>query len=91
MQASERSEWTKPTDMATTMWVTLRADGIKPPFGNGKDVATFTAMAFDLDKRTAELAANFAGIDILAIAYKEAGGGGAGMECRSMRGAKRFS
>jgi len=49
---AERSEWSKSTDMATSMWVTLRADEFEPFFSNGKDVSTLTATAFDLDKKT---------------------------------------
>lgn len=55
------------------MWAILRADGFKSPFSRGKDVPTFTAMTFVLDKKAAESVANFAGIHIMAIAYKEAG------------------
>lgn len=62
--------------MATTMWRTLRADNLRPPFSSGKDVSIFTSMPFDLDRRTAELIANFAGIGMMIIAYEEAGVGG---------------
>ena len=74
--AGERSEWTRSTDMATTMWATLRADGFKPPFSSGKDVMVLTAMTFELDKKTAEAVANLAGLDIMDIAFKNAGRGG---------------
>lgn len=30
-QTKERSEWANSTDMATTMWATRRADGLKFP------------------------------------------------------------
>ena len=60
--------------MATTMWTTLRADGLKPPFSIEKAVLT-TAMSFGLGRRTAESVANFNGIDIVTIAYKEANRG----------------
>ena len=73
--AGERSEWTRSTDMATTMWATLRADGFKPPFSSGKDVMVLTAMTFELDKKTAEAVANLAGPDIMDIAFKNAGRG----------------
>lgn len=66
-------EWAKSTDMATTTLATLRTDGLKTNFSSWKDVLINTAMYFDLDKRKMESFANFAGIDILAIAYKEAG------------------
>ena len=64
------SEWTKSTDMATTMWATLRADGFKPPFSSGKDVMVLTATAFELDKKTTEAVANLAELDIMNIAFK---------------------
>lgn len=76
--ARDRSEWGRSTDMATTTWVTLRVDGLKPPFSTGKDESIFTAMHFNLDERAAESVVNFPGIDILTIAYKEAGRGGGG-------------
>ena len=68
--AGERSEWTKSTDMATTMWATLRADGFKPPFSSRKDVMVLTATAFELDKKTTEAVANLAELDIMNIAFK---------------------
>jgi len=74
--AAERSEWAKSTDMATTMWATLRVDGFKPPFNSGKDMSRLTTMTSDLDKKMAEAVANLAGLDILVIAYKNAGKGG---------------
>ena len=78
--AGERSEWTRSTDMTTTMWATLRADGFKPPFSSGKDVMVLTAMTFELDTKTAEVVANLAGLDIMDIMIKHAGrGGGEGM------------
>ena len=71
--AGERSEWKTSTDIATTMWATLKADGFKPPFSSGKDVMVLTATAFELDKKTAEAVANLAGLDIMDIAFKSAG------------------
>ena len=62
--------------MATTMWATLRADGFKPPFSSGKDVIVLAAMAFELDKKTAEAVANLAGLDIMDITFENAGRGG---------------
>lgn len=44
-------------------------------FSSGKDVSTFTAMPFDLDRRTAESVANFEEMDIMIIACKESGRG----------------
>ena len=72
--AAERSEWAKSTDMATTMWATLRADGFKPPFSSRKDVSVFTAMDIDLNKKIAKAVANLAGLDIRTIAYEQSGG-----------------
>lgn len=80
-QVGEQSEWAKPSDMATTMWEALRIDCLKPPFSSGKHVATFTAISYDMDSRTAEL---------LVLGEKVGGGGGGGMECRSMNGSKPF-
>lgn len=54
----DRSEWTKFTDMVTTMWAILRADDLKPPFSSVKDVLVLTAMAFELNKKTTEGIAN---------------------------------
>lgn len=54
----------------TTIWVTLQTDGFKHPFSNGKDLPVLTARTFNLDKKTAEVVANLAGIDILTIAYE---------------------
>ena len=70
---AKRSEWMKSTYMAKTIWGTLRADSFKPLFSSGKDVSVLTAMAFDLDKKIAEAVANLAGLDILAVAYKNTG------------------
>lgn len=53
-------------DMATTMSVTLRADGLKPCLSSGKGVSVFTATAFELDKKTAESVG--LGLDILTVA-----------------------
>lgn len=75
-QAGERGDTAESADLATTMSATLSADGLKPHFSSGKDMSTFTAMSFDLNKRTTESVANVAGIDIMTIACKEAGGGG---------------
>ena len=58
------------------MWATLRADGFKAPFSSGKDVTVLTAIAFEIDKKTTEAVANLAGLDIMAIAYKNAWKGG---------------
>ena len=74
--AGERSDWTRSTDMATTMWATLRADGFKPPFSCGKGVMVLAAMEFELDKKTGEAVTNLAGLDIMDIAFKNAGRGG---------------
>lgn len=52
------------------MWTTLRANDLKPHFTSRKDVSTFTAIPFDLVKKTVEAIANFAGIDTTTIAYK---------------------
>lgn len=71
-QARERTEWAKPTSMTTTMWATLRADRLKPLSSGRKDMSIVTAISFDIDKRATESVANFAGIDILTIAYKDA-------------------
>ena len=73
--AVQRSEWAKSTDMATTMWATLQADGFEPPFSSGKDVSLLTVMTFYLDKKSAKAVANLTGIDIRIIAYKEIGWG----------------
>lgn len=35
-------------------------------------MSIFPAMSFDLDKRAAESVVNFAGMDIISIAYKRA-------------------
>ena len=72
----ERSESAKSTEMATTMWDTLRADAFKPFFSSRKVVTVLTAIAFKLDKETTEAVANLAGLDIMAIAYKNASKGG---------------
>lgn len=47
--------------------------GSSPPFISGKDVSMLTAMAFDVDTTTTEVA-NLAGLGVLTIAFKEAGG-----------------
>ena len=58
----------------------MKAVGFKFPFSNGKDVMVLTAMAFELDKKTAEAVANLDGLDIMDIAIKNAGRGrGEGM------------
>ena len=62
--------------MATMMWATLRADGCKLPSSSGKDAMVLTAMAFELDKKTAEAVANLAGLGITDIAFNSAGRGG---------------
>ena len=46
----ERSEWAKPTERATTMWVTQHADGFNPPFRSEKNVSISIAIAFEMDK-----------------------------------------
>lgn len=74
----ERSEWTTSTDMATTMWATLRVDGFKPPFSCGGNLSVLTAMAFELYKKTTEVLVNLAGLEILAMAYKSASKGRGG-------------
>lgn len=74
-QAGERNDIAGSTDMATTMWLTLRADGLKPHFSSGNDMSTFTAMPFSLNKRTTESVANLMRIDIMTIACKKADGG----------------
>lgn len=48
---------------------TLRMENIKPPFSSGNDVSN---LSFNLDKMTVESVANFSGIEIMTIAYKEA-------------------
>lgn len=47
----------------------------KAPLGSGKDLSIFTIMYFHLLKTAVESVANFAGIETLTIAYKEAGRG----------------
>lgn len=55
---------------------TLRAINFKPPFINEKDMMVPTAMAFELDKKTAKPIANLAGQDIMDTAFNNAGRGG---------------
>lgn len=55
------------------MWVSQQADGFNPPFRRKEDLSMFTAIFFDLTKTLEESVAGLAGIDILNIAYKEAG------------------
>lgn len=50
-QTGERRDRVKSTKMATTMWTTLRADGLKPSLSSGKDVSTFPTMPYDQDRR----------------------------------------
>lgn len=57
------------------IWATLRVEGLKLLFSNGKDVSIFTGPHINLDKGATESVANFAGIDIPTIEYKAAGGG----------------
>lgn len=71
--ARDRSEWVRSTDMETTMWVTRRADGLKPLFSSGNGASTFTAMHFDLDKRAVESVTNFVDVHLLTTTYKEVG------------------
>lgn len=44
-----------------------------PSISIGKDVSTFTATSFALDKRTVEWFVTFAGIDMINFTYDEAG------------------
>lgn len=44
------------------------------PSRQWKDVSIFITMSFELDRRTVGSVANFAGMDKMSIAYKEAGG-----------------
>ena len=69
--------------MTTTMWATLREDGLKPPFSSGKEVSTFTVMLSDLDKRTTESVANSAMIETSTHER-----GRRGKECQSTSGSK---
>lgn len=71
------------------MWDTLRGDEFEASFSSRNDVSMFTAMAFELDKKKAVAVANLAGLDLLAIAYKNAGkGGGESANRRFYRGVR---
>lgn len=72
-QAGERSEWAKSRDMATAMWGTLRAEGLKPQKAAGR--ACRLSLRCHLTWRIAKPVANFPGIYMI-IAYQEAGGWG---------------